>query len=66
MSDVYKLEVDLTPHTWDNKYKPYSWCLLKWCEHEGEGTWCNYGFGWAETPQKAWEEGYGFYERYKM
>jgi len=61
MDNEYKLDVGLFPYTWDNKYKPYSWCLFKWC---GD-AWCNYGFGWADTPQKAWKEGYDFYIKFK-
>ena len=56
----YKIEVGITPNYKDNKYKPYYWVLFAY-----SGEWCNECFGWAESPEKAWEEAYNFYLSFK-
>ena len=58
----YKIGVYMTPSYHDNKYKPHFWILFKWCGDD----WCNDGCGWAETPEKAWEEAYDFYTKFKI
>ena len=57
MEYEYRIEVCMTPHPWDNKHKPYYWIIF-------EGN-CNAGFGWCETPDKAWEEALAYYKKYK-
>ena len=52
----YKIEIGMQPHPWDNSEQPFWWCLL--CYHT---DWCNKGFGWAETPEEAWQEAYKYY-----
>jgi hypothetical protein len=59
MDKEYKIEVGMTPHTHDDKYKPYYWVLLA-CSKDG--AWCNEGFGWADSPPNAWLEAYEFYK----
>ncbi|MFV5171084.1 MULTISPECIES: hypothetical protein [Bacillus cereus group] len=60
MQKIYKIEVSITPNHKDNKYKPYYWVLFVY-----SGEWCNECLGWAESPQKAWEEAYNFYVTFK-
>ena len=49
----YKIEVDMCPHEWDNKNKPYFWMITN-------GV-CNNGFGWSETPEQAWKDALNYY-----
>ena len=59
----YKIEVFLFP---DNEYypdKPYFWCMLN-CDNREDADWCNYGAGWSESPQKAWDDAYGYYKKH--
>ena len=58
----YKIEIGLRPHYHDNEKEPYFWCLLTWNVTHKE--WYNNGFGWAESPEKAWEQAYIFYKKY--
>jgi hypothetical protein len=51
-----EIRVLLTPHTWDNRTKPYFWVIMNYYHDSG---WCNSGIcGWENTPQKAWEQAY--------
>ena len=50
----YRIEVCMTPHPWDSKNKPY-WVIFK-------GN-CNAGFGWSETPEKAWEDANEYHKK---
>lgn len=56
----YKIEIGITPHYHDNKHKPYYWIILGFYN-----DWCNEGFGWAETPEKAWKEAEEYFKSYK-
>lgn len=56
----YKIEVSMTPHFHDNPKKPYFWMISSYC---GNG-WCNHTFGWATTPEEAWQEAKTFYNKY--
>jgi len=60
MDNELHIEISMTPHTWDNRNKPYSWTLLRWCKT----AWCNVGFGWAKTSKEAWEDASKHYEWY--
>lgn len=60
---LYKFDISATPNYHDNKHKPYWWCLLG-CT-EGSDVWCNEGFGWAETSEKAFTEANEFYNNFK-
>jgi hypothetical protein len=54
------IEVIMNPHTWDNKYKPYFWCIFA----IREDCRTNEGCGWAKTPELAWQEAFDYYNRY--
>lgn len=58
----YSIEVVLLESKEDNKHKPYFWVLYKIQEN---GIKTNDGSGWAETPEKAWQEAYDFYTAFK-
>lgn len=58
---TYKIDVRVTPNYAENKHKPYFWAVLA----TTDGEWCNECSGWAETPEKAWNEAYGFYSTFK-
>jgi hypothetical protein len=61
MDRDYKIEVVMTPSPEDdNPKQPYSWCLLGYY-----GEWVNCGFGWAESPIKAWIEASAYFNRIK-
>lgn len=62
MDKEYQIVIGMNPHEWDNKEKPYSWCILKWCKATNGDGWCNYGHGWAKTSQEAWEQGKAYYD----
>lgn len=52
----YKIEVLLFPDQYSGFY---FWCLLAL-----SGTrWCNSGQGWAETPEKAWNDARAYQRR---
>lgn len=53
----YEIKVNMYPHEWDNKSAPYFWMISK------EG--CNEGFGWSETPEKAWKDALEYYQHIK-
>jgi hypothetical protein len=57
----YKIEVIMTPHIHDNPQKPYFWCIMSCTQ---SGSWCNHTFGWAATPEEAWQEAKTFYNKY--
>ena len=58
-SEEYKIEIIMTPHTDQNKERPYFWCIF---EYFGSG-YCNTGYcGWEETPEKAWQKANKDYE----
>lgn len=61
MDNIYKIDVNITPNYIENKYKPYSWVLLKY----EDGEWINQCFGWEESPEKSWSEAYKFYLTFK-
>lgn len=51
METEYKIEILLTPHSWDNPAHPYFWVIL---ESTSKG-WGNTGHcGWEITPEQAW------------
>lgn len=54
MNKIYKIEVILSP---DNSYKPFFWCLLS---NTGD-DWCNEGFGYESSSEKAWAAANSFY-----
>lgn len=58
----YKIDVRMTPNYEDNKHKPYFWAVLS----STDGEWANECSGWAETPEKAWEEAHDFYSTFKV
>lgn len=51
-----KIEVIVSP---DNSYEPFFWCLSS---NIGD-KWCNEGFGWESSIEKAWEVAYNFYKK---
>ena len=53
-SKEHRIVISVTPHYWDNKKEPYFWLITL------DG--CNCGFGWSETPEKAWEEAFNYYK----
>jgi hypothetical protein len=60
MNPQFKIEVCVTPNEKENVKQPYFWVLYKYC-----GDWCNENAGWAETSEKAWNDAFSFYKRYK-
>lgn len=58
MNKIYKIEVMLSP---DNSYEPFFWCLLS---NIGD-NWCNEGFGYESSPEKAWAVANSFYKKHK-
>jgi hypothetical protein len=63
MKKFYRIEVGVTPSPENNKHQPYYWVL--WSS-TGNSEWCNDFFGWAVSPEKAWEEAYDIYKTYKI
>ena len=57
MNEEYKIEIGITPHYHDNKFKPFYWTLLAY-----RNGWSNDGCGWATTQEEAWKEAYRFYK----
>jgi len=51
----YEIVVNMSPHEWDSKSKPYFWMISK--------NNCNYGHGWSETPEKAWKDALEYYKK---
>lgn len=49
----YKIDVDLTPHPLDHEENPYFWMIVVEDEFGSHNTG---NCGWAETPEKAFEE----------
>lgn len=60
MTNAYKIEIGVTPNSHENKTQPYYWNLYAY-----DGIWTNSAAGWASSPDKAWQEAYTFYLRYK-
>lgn len=58
----YKIEIGMTPHVHDVPDTPYCWCILK---HTDKG-WCNSGFGWAATPEEAWQKANEWYTKFYL
>ena len=48
----YKIEVLMEPYYHTPNKASYFWCILGL----SDGTWCNYGHGWQDTPEQAWTE----------
>jgi hypothetical protein len=56
----YKIEVAMTPNTYDNPDEPYFWIIRSCCGND----WCTYTAGWAATPEEAWKKAQAFYNKY--
>ena len=61
MSNLYRIEVWVTPNETENPKQPYFWILYK--KHD---EWCNENSGWGKTPEDAWLKAYSFYMKYKQ
>lgn len=57
----YEIRVTMTPHEHDSLNTPYFWCVMR---DNGQG-WCNGGFGWATSPEKAWKQANEYYESFE-
>lgn len=57
----YSIEVNLTPHPWDNKNEPYFWWIKCYDEELAKKD-SNYrghntgACGWGKTPEDAWKQ----------
>ena len=56
MGRDYVIKIYLLPDKSDYPDTPYCWCLLVLYD-----DWCTEGTGWAESPEKAFAEGYEYY-----
>ncbi len=60
----YKIGVLLCPI--NNEYqpdKPFFWCLSS-CAYTDDSDWCTENVGWSESPQGAFNDAYGYYQKY--
>lgn len=58
MSKDYEIRIRLTPHF---PSKPYFWYVVMF--EDGSNKWKLCGYGWAETPAQAFEDGINFYNQ---
>lgn len=65
MKIFYKITVNPEPNYHDSPDKPYSWMIASIDIDNPNSTYCNSGFGRAETPEKAFEEALNYYNKYK-
>ena len=62
----YKIEVD--PHPSDDvrdKETPYFWRIVSINVDDPNSKYCTTTAGWAETPEKAFNDALNFYKKYK-
>lgn len=52
----YKIEINMFPYEWEDKSKPYCW-VIKSDGHD-------YGCGWSETPERAWQDALDYYNKH--
>lgn len=65
MKFAYKIDVHMYPSYHDNPKEPYFWMIASIDTTNPDSEWCNSGAGWAETPEKAWEQALAYYNKYK-
>lgn len=54
----YQIEISLTPQEWYNKSEPYFWTIYE----IDNGNKNNYGCGWAQTPELAYQKAKDYYD----
>lgn len=60
----YRIEVSLEPNYHDCANKPYFWRIASLNIDNPNSQYCTTTAGWAETPEKAFEEAKMFYDKY--
>ena len=64
---MYKITVSTDEDKTYYPDKPYFWCILGYYEHDkNNGSWCNEGCGWSESPDQAFKDAMEYHKRFHI